>query len=365
MIALAAFSIAAPLAAAPAMTTREEPELEWRLTPTGSAAQLRGLDAVNHRVAWASGSEGTVLRTLNSGREWDSVGPPGTAALEFRDIEAFGRRRALILSIGTGDDSRIYRTDDGGATWRLVFRNQEPDAFYDCMAFFNRRNGLALSDPVDGKFQIVETHDGGRSWDLVSAGGMPAALPGEFAFAASGTCLVAGPGRNARFATGGASEARVFHSRNGGRTWSVATTPVRSTAAGGIFSLAFRNAQRGLAIGGDFTTPDEAVDALALTDDGGKTWRLVEEGAPDGYRSGSAWVPGLPRTAIGVGPTGSDVTTDGGKTWTLFDDAASTRWIARGRLRAGPRVRRGEPPGWSSRTTSCADRPQPYGRNHL
>src|SRR5680860_79305 len=118
VVALAAFSIAAPLAAASAMTAREEPELEWRLTPTGSAAQLRGLDAVNHRVAWASGSEGTVLRTLNSGREWDSVGPPGTAALEFRDIEAFGRRRALILSIGTGDASRIYRTDHGGACRR-------------------------------------------------------------------------------------------------------------------------------------------------------------------------------------------------------------------------------------------------------
>ncbi|MDP9491909.1 MAG: oxidoreductase, partial [Actinomycetota bacterium] len=154
----------------------------WQLTPTGSPARLRGLSAVSERIAWTSGSLGTVLRTTNKGATWQSVGPPGTENLQFRDIEAFDADTALILSIGNGPDSRIYRTTNAGRSWSLVFVNDEPQAFYDCMAFFDKHRGLALSDPVNGRFRILATNDGGRSWHVVDAD-MPPALPAEFAFA--------------------------------------------------------------------------------------------------------------------------------------------------------------------------------------
>ena len=80
------------------------PSFAWHDTPTGSTASLRGLSAVSANVAWASGSAGTVLRTTDRGATWQSVGPPGTATLQFRDIEAFGANKALILSIGNGTD---------------------------------------------------------------------------------------------------------------------------------------------------------------------------------------------------------------------------------------------------------------------
>ena len=131
----------------------------WELSSTGSTARLRGLDAVSRTVVWASGSGGTVLRTVDGGRTWRQVGPPGTADLQFRDIDAFDARRAVVLSIGEGDQSRIYATTDGGATWTETFRNTDPRAFYDCMAYFDRRHGLALSDPVDGRFRILSTVD--------------------------------------------------------------------------------------------------------------------------------------------------------------------------------------------------------------
>src|SRR5690242_2909181 len=95
----------------------------WHLSATGSAARLRGLSPVSARVAWASGSGGTVLRTVDGGRSWSSVGPPGTTDLQFRDIEAFDARNAVILSIGDADQSRVYVTDDGGSTWTETFRN--------------------------------------------------------------------------------------------------------------------------------------------------------------------------------------------------------------------------------------------------
>src|SRR6478752_933280 len=243
----------------------------WTVTPTGTTERFRGLAPVSREVAWVSGTKGTVLRTTDGGRTWGDVSPQGlgTAALEFRDIEAFDARHAVILSIGEGEDSRILVTDDGGATWTESFRNTDPAAFYDCMAFSSPRRGLAMSDPVDGKFRLIRTRDGGRSWSLVDPAGMPAAESGEFGFAASGTCLTAGPGHQAWLATGGVDPARVFSSHDGGSTWSVTGTPVAGAEAGGIFSVRFRDARRGVVVGGDFTDPTGASDNAAWTTDGG------------------------------------------------------------------------------------------------
>jgi photosystem II stability/assembly factor-like uncharacterized protein len=294
------------------------PDLSWQLTPTGSTARLRGLSAVSASVAWASGSQGTVLRTVNGGATWQNVSPPGTAGLQFRDIEAFDADQAVILAIGPGDASRIYVTSDAGQHWTLVFVNDDPNAFYDCMAFFDRYRGLALSDPVEGRFRIIATSNGGLSWRVVDAD-MPPALVGEFAFAASGQCLVTAGGRDAFFGTGGGAEARVFHSGDRGESWRVSATPVRSNELAGIFALAFRDPQHGLAAGGDLLTPAASPDALALTTDGGTSWELVAD-APDEYRSGAHWVNG--QVAIIVGPTGSDASADAGLSWDRFDSGS-------------------------------------------
>jgi photosystem II stability/assembly factor-like uncharacterized protein len=293
-------------------------DVAWQLTPTGSSARLRGLSAVSAEVAWASGSLGTVLRTVDRGATWQQVGPPGTAALQFRDIEAFDAANAVILSIGPGSDSRIYATSDAGATWTLTFENDDPNAFYDCMTFFDRRNGLALSDPVDGRFRLIATSDGGQTWNVVPAD-MPPALSGEFAFAASGQCLVSGPGRHAWFGTGGASEARVFRSEDRGQSWEVSSTPMLSGPSAGVFALAFRDRRHGLAAGGDFLLPTASPNALALSSDSGTSWSLVAS-APDEYRSGAHWVTGT--VAITVGPSGSDVSHDQGQTWQDIDDGS-------------------------------------------
>ncbi len=292
----------------------------WQLSDTGVTARFRGLAPVSDRVAWVAGSAGTILRTVDGGRSWAHVGPPGAAELQFRDIEAFDARHAVALTIGEGTDSRIYTTSDGGASWTESFRNDEPTAFYDCVTFLDRRHGLALSDPVGGKFRILATDDGGRTWSVRPTTGMPDALPGEFAFAASGTCLVSADrwgGGRAWFATGGAERARVFATRNGGRTWTVSDTPVPSGPTAGVYSLAFKDPWHGIAVGGDFAVPETAPQGSATSRDGGRTW-TTSAVVPGEYRSGAAWV-GIGPVALAVGPTGSDVSTDGGRTWREFD----------------------------------------------
>jgi photosystem II stability/assembly factor-like uncharacterized protein len=292
----------------------------WHDTPTGSAASLRGLSAVSATTAWASGSLGTVLRTTDRGATWQQVGPPGTENLQFRDIEAFDADHAVIMSIGDNPgDFRIYVTSNGGQTWALTFVNSEPTAFYDCMTFFDSRRGLALSDPPDGlHFRVIATDDGGLSWH-VTGGQMPEALPGEFAFAASGQCITSDHGRRAWFGTGGGAQARVFRSDDGGASWTVAATPIASGPTAGIFALAFRGQQHGLAVGGDFLAETASPDNFARTTDGGATWNLLPAAPPE-YRSGATWVDG--HTAIAVGPSGSNVSNDAGTTWQRFDEGS-------------------------------------------
>ncbi|HYQ66081.1 oxidoreductase, partial [Actinophytocola sp.] len=262
LLVLATFLVAPPGANATTPT--------WQPSVTGSQARLRGLSAVSRHVAWASGSGGTVLRTVDGGRGWQQVAPPDTAALDFRDVEAFDARTAVALTAGQGTDARIYRTGDGGRTWTAAFQNADPAAFYNCLAFFDARHGLATGDPVDGEFNVLSTSDGGRSWTHLRG---PAALAGEYQFSASGQCVTVSGRRDAWLATGGGPVARVLHSSDRGRTWTAAETPLASSESAGVFAVAFRDPRTGVAVGGDYANPTVGTHALALSRDAGRTWR--------------------------------------------------------------------------------------------
>ncbi|MFD5710760.1 oxidoreductase [Streptomyces pharetrae] len=321
-VALAALTAVPARAHAPARQPAPAAP-HWALKDTGTTeARFRGLAAVSRDVAWVSGTGGTVLRTTDGGASWRDVSPPGTAGLQFRDIEAFDARRAVVLAIGEGEASRVYRTADGGATWTESFRNVDPRAFYDCMAFFDRRHGLAMSDPVDGRFRILSTRDGGRSWRVLPDAGMPPALDGEAGFAASGQCLVTAGPRDVWLATGGAERARVLHSGDRGLTWTATDTPLPAAdPARGVFALAFRDRAHGLAVGGDYRPDQSAPRAAAHTGDRGRSWRPAAA-PPPAYRSGVAWLPHHRTAALAVGPTGTDLTTDAGRTWRTVDSGS-------------------------------------------
>ena len=289
---------------------------QWLSQASGTTARLRGVSAVSATVAWASGSNGTYLRTTDGGATWQVGTVPGAEALDFRDVDAFDANTAYLLSIGEGERSRIYKTTDGGRHWALQFTNRHPKAFFDAMAFWDADHGVAVSDPVDGRFLIIKTTDGGATWQEVPPERLPPALTGEGAFAASGTCITVQGRNNAWIGTGG-SAARVFRSTDGGNTWQVATTPILSgQPSAGIFSLAFKDANHGVAVGGDYKKEGEARDNVAITTDGGRTWKLVKGPLPGGYRSGVAYLPGTGTpTLVAVGPSGSDYSLDHGASW--------------------------------------------------
>jgi len=308
------------------------PRVAWQAQDSRVTARLRGLSAVSTAVAWASGANGTILRTVDGGDTWKPRPISGTEKLDFRDIDAFSDRLAYVLSIGPGEASRIYKTTDGGEHWDLQLANFDPKLFLDSMAFWDADRGVAFSDSTDGKFVIFTTRGGGQ-WNRVDAGRLPAALDGEGAFAASGT-NVAVSGRQRVWI--GTTAGRVLRSSDAGKTWTISTTPIRTDTSAGIFSIAFRNASNGIVVGGDFNKAGEAMDNVAVTRDGGATWSLGK--GLRGYRSVVAWSRGGRGPAVAVGPSGADLSLDGGRTWTpagtegydtaAFAPGASTGWAA-------------------------------------
>ncbi|MFT3882048.1 MAG: YCF48-related protein [Gemmatales bacterium] len=288
---------------------------QWTQQTINTTTDFRGLSAVTKEIAWVSGTKGTVGRTIDGGKTWEVITVPGAEKLDFRDIEAFSDSIAYVLSIGPGENSRIYKTTDGGKNWILQFTNPEKDAFYDAIAFWDENNGIAMSDPVKGYYRIIVTDDGGNKWKPLPTTNMPPALPNEGAFAASGTCLITQGENDAWFVTGGAKVARVFHSKDRGFTWTVSETPILAgKESAGIFSIAFKDSSIGMMLGGDYQKPNETDRTAAITTDGGKTWKLMENHLP--FRSGVAYSEGR---WIAVGTTGSHISIDEGATWKPLD----------------------------------------------
>jgi photosystem II stability/assembly factor-like uncharacterized protein len=288
---------------------------QWQTQAIDTKADLRGLCVVSPGCAWASGTKGTFARTLDGGKTWSVGTVPGAEKLDFRDVEAFGEKTAYLLSAGPGDASRIYKTVDGGKSWTLQFKSADPAAFLDALAFWDEKNGLALGDPINGRFQLLVTADGGANWKELAAKTMPPALPGEGAFAASGTCLVTHGDKEAWFATGGAKVARVFHSRDRGQNWQVSETPILAgNESAGIFSIAFRDKDHGMIVGGDYHKPNDLGTNAATTADGGKTWTPLKKGLP--FCSAVAWAKDR---WVAVGTSGSHVSLDNGANWKPLD----------------------------------------------
>ncbi|MDZ7360807.1 MAG: glycosyl hydrolase [candidate division KSB1 bacterium] len=291
-------------------------QVQWQEQKSGLTSSFRGLCAVNEKIVWVSGTRGSYARTLNGGQTWAADSVAGAAHLDFRDVEAFDAKRAYLMSAGPGELSRIYKTLDGGKSWQLQHQNKIPEGFFNGMAFWGENNGVVIGDPVNGRLFILLTSDGGATWQQLA--NAPEVVAGEYGFAASGTGVTVYGKHQLWIATGGAM-ARVFYTRDRGKTWRVSDTPlVSGNQSSGIFSIAFRDEKHGVIAGGDYQKPDEARGNVAFTNDGGKTWRLLKNPEAVGFLSCVAYVPQKSFSLLAVGTSGSYFSTDNGQSWNKF-----------------------------------------------
>ncbi len=282
----------------------------WQVQTSGIDTNLRGVSGaykqntrrVLNAVAWASGSNGVILKSLDRGKTWQRLHVAGGDALDFRGIAALNENTAYVMSSGEGEKSRIYKTTDGGETWILQYTDKRKEFFLDTIACVSETHCFALGDPIDGKFLLLTATDG-EHWNPLPNSSMPPALPGEGAFAASNSCFFVS-GEEIFFGTGGPA-ARVFHSADSGRFWTVAETPMaHSNASSGIFSITRADGKDIVVVGGDYQDAKRASAVAAYSHDEGKTWQLSEP-QPGGFRSSVACVNDA--LCVAIGPNGEDV----------------------------------------------------------
>lgn len=303
---------------------------QWEMQESHTTAGLRGIHAVNNMIAWASGTEGTILRTEDGGATWQKCAvPPEGEKLDFRGVWAWDANTAMALSSGPGDQSRVYKTTDGCKHWSEESKNSEKEGFWDAIAFQAQdygflgdpRTGVVIGDPVNGRF-YTEVMTSGHGWFLDTD--TCAAHPNEAAFAASNSSVVVFGNRRYILGTGGKGGPRILISHllaspDPGRGCVEATVPLASGSdSTGVFSLSFRDLKHGMAVGGDYKKPADPSGSAAWTSDGGRHWTATSK-PPHGYRSAVAWEPQA-KAWIAAGTNGSDVSYDDGKTWQPLDN---------------------------------------------
>jgi photosystem II stability/assembly factor-like uncharacterized protein len=359
---LSVFLIAAAVASAQSSAptpSAPQPQQVWQMQDSGTTSGLRGIDSVDGKVAWASGTEGTVLKTTDGGAHWQKCAVPDGdkdgVSLDFRGVQAFNADNAIVMSSGKGKFSRLYKTTNGCKTWRLIFVNPDKDGFWDAFCFQTRHqipqgekipggmDGWLLGDPVDGRFSLFRSLNSGEDWFKQQNAGLHAQSSEQGAFAASNSSLLVDQGSPV-FGSGGSGGAQLysvteatvcvdgcsladlkFYEKAG--KWLVEPLPIgRSVESSGIFSIASRFEPRPpgardhvlVAVGGDYSQPGDESNTAAFKLNFDKPW-TASTIPPHGYRSTVQWSEPL-KLWITAGTNGSDISRDDGRTWQPLED---------------------------------------------
>ena len=274
---------------------------------------IRGLSVVNDQTAWISGSKGYIAVTNDSGKTWDWQQVKGYEKAEFRDIEAFSAKKAVIMSSGT--PSLVLKTTDGGKTWQEKYRKTDSTYFFDAMDFADEQHGYILGDPIKDKFLLMETKDGGETWTNMP--NPPTALSGEAAFAASGTCFRVY--NKSLFIVSGGKTSRMITAIDGKPEYNYTDLPLtHSKSSQGAFSLAIKK-NKIIIVGGDYEK-DKRTDSVAtIFTTPPPTFNNPDQG-PRGFQSSVEYIKD--DTFLSTGTSGTNITLDGGRSWRQIDSTS-------------------------------------------
>jgi len=281
-------------------------------------SSIRAIEAVKDSslfYATSDGYLGLILPSLNNTKDkkvfYDTIVP------HFRAIASTSKN---IFMLSIGNPALLYRYDEGNL--EIVYTEKHDKVFYDAMAFFDEQNGIAMGDPTDDCLSVIITKDGGSTWHKLPCDNLPKIKEGEAAFAASNS-NIAIYDKNVWLVTGG-KHARIFYSPDMGETWSVFNTPiVQGDEMTGIYSVDFFDSKNGIIFGGNWNDKAANKSNKAITNDGGKTWKLVADGKEPGYKSCVQYVPNTNgKELFAVGTTGISFSNDRGSSWRKVSDSA-------------------------------------------
>jgi len=223
----------------------------WTRQTSGTMAWLRSVYFLDQNHGWVAGSNGTLLRTTDSGESWKKIAALGRDTLldvyfASDDVGWLVVERDL-LKLKTNDEPRSYllKTEDGGFSWRRVFlKSADANVRLVRAIFADNQHGW-----VFGETGIVyATRDGGEHWLRQASPTKHLLLGGAFVDYARVWLVGAG--------------ATIVRTSDGGATWQSGV--VRNDANVRFTSASFIGEDLGWAVG--------ASGSIFKTIDGGRTW---------------------------------------------------------------------------------------------
>jgi photosystem II stability/assembly factor-like uncharacterized protein len=287
-------------------------------------SDLQAVTAAGDKRLLATGTDGTILASLDGGQHWNSRASATTRDLYGLSISASG----FGIAVGQGD--QLMLTRDDGVSWRSETPNPHLEGDLNAVAVESQRVvavglGILVSNdggaswsqahaprPVGGYLAvavqnqqgwavglqglIAQTSDGGEHWTSQSSG---TGQDLESVSAISGSAVwVAGWG------------GLVLHTLDGGLRWQLQQTGTRRSLAG----IYFTDTRHGWAVGERGT--------ILATRDGGTRWSPQQSGTKVDL---NAVVFTDAEHGWAVGNTGTILrTVDGGSTWSVLE--TGTRW---------------------------------------
>lgn len=246
---------------------------------------IRAMDRSKNGTIWISGSQGAIYK--NQGKNWIGKCPEEYQKFDFRGISVLSEDTLLAMSAGEGENGKAFliKSIDGGKSWRKVFQDTTKGVFFDTIKFLNSREGWLLGDQINGNAYLKKTTDGGESWQTITINQV--LNDGEASFAASNACIALYKNQ-VWFST----QNRIFHSSDKGKSWKVLETPFKKTATQGIFGIFFTDQNTGFAVGGDYQNENSETLQLAITKDGGISWKTENQQMGQGVSESVELLPG-------------------------------------------------------------------------
>lgn len=281
----------------------------------GDSLSIRAIIPLDENRVWFAGNLGKI--GLIDGKT------PKIAEIRYEDsllhFRAVAKTKNSFFALSIANPAVLYKIGFDGieaTSMEEVYFESNEKVFYDAMTFWNDREGIAMGDPTEDCLSIIITRNGGNNWEKLSCDFLPKTEEGEAAFAASNS-NIAVYGDHTWIVSGG-KRARVFYSPDKGKSWEVFNTPIiEGGKMTGIYSVDFYDEKIGVIFGGDWENMTNNFSNKAITDDGGKTWRLIGDGQEPGYRSAVRFVPGGGGNEIvAAGSLGISYSNDRGNTWT-------------------------------------------------
>jgi photosystem II stability/assembly factor-like uncharacterized protein len=297
------------------------------------------LDPSNPETVWVGTGENVsgrhvgfgdgVYKSLNGGKTWTNMGLGKSEHIGRIVVDPRDSNVVFVAAEGplwsAGGERGLYKTTDGGKTWTPVlvispdtgvtsveFDPADPDVLY--AAAYQRRRSVAAFMGGGPESGIHKSEDGGKTWRKLAVG-LPKGDMGKIGLAVSPmdprvvyATVEAGP-----------EERGFYRSPDRGESWEKRNAFISGGTGPHYYQEIFADPSV-------FDRVYQMAPGLMATDDGGKTWRSVDETNKHGDNHAMAFVKGDPDYLLNGSDGGVYETNDAGRTWRFFENLPVTQF---------------------------------------